>query len=167
MKKETSKKLISKANSDLYLILHDIRSIHNVGSIFRTADCAGVKHIFLSGYTPTPLDRFNRPRKDFAKVSLGAEKSVAWEYEKSVDKIIDKLKAQKVRILALEQDSRSVNYKKAKVTQNAALILGNEVSGISKKILDKSDVIIEIPMLGSKESLNVSVAAGIAIFALI
>jgi tRNA G18 (ribose-2'-O)-methylase SpoU len=152
---------------ELYLILHDIRSIHNVGSIFRTADCAGVKHIFLSGYTPTPLDRFNRPRKDFAKVSLGAEKSVAWEYEKSVDKIIDKLKAQKVKILALEQDSRSVNYKKAKVTQNTALILGNEVSGISKKILDKSDVIIEIPMLGSKESLNVSVAAGIAIFALI
>lgn len=153
----------------LYLILHDIRSVENVGSIFRTADGAGVDKIFLTGYTPSPIDRFGRKRKDMAKVALGAEESVPCESVADLKKLIGQLKKEKLKIVALEQDKKSVDYKKAsKILKNSscALILGNEVNGIPKNILKMSDLIIEIPQKGKKESLNVSVAAGIAIFSL-
>jgi 23S rRNA (guanosine2251-2'-O)-methyltransferase len=154
----------------LYLILHNIRSVENVGSIFRTADCAGVEKIYISGYTPAPIDRFGRKRKDMAKVSLGAEESVAFEMADDINKLINKLKRKKVKIAALEQDSNSIDYKKAGMIlkkDDLALILGNEIRGIEKNILKKSDLVIEIPQRGIKESLNVSVAAGIAIFRLL
>ena len=130
----------------------------------RTADACGVNKIVFSGYTPTPVDRFGRLRKDFIKASLGAEKSVPWEYAKMAGKVIDKYKKDGFEIIALEQDNKSVDYKDVKVTKPSFIILGNEPKGISKSILNKVDVITEIPMKGKKESLNVSVATGIFLF---
>jgi len=149
------------------LILHNIRSVYNVGSIFRTADAAGIKKIYLSGYTPTPKDRFGKERKDFIKTSLGAQKFIKWEYYKNISTIIKKLREEKNTIIAVEQSKSAIDYKKYKLKQNTAIILGNEVRGLSKNILDKCDGVIEIPMKGEKESLNVSVAVGIAVFRLL
>ncbi|MBX4210919.1 TrmH family RNA methyltransferase [Candidatus Parcubacteria bacterium] len=148
----------------IYLILHNIRSTHNVGSIFRTADAAGVYKIFLTGYTPQPIDRFGRAQKDIAKVALGAEKNIPWHYIKNVHTVLDRMKKEKIELIALEQSKESIDYKKIKPKKSWALILGNEVGGISPAILKKCDLICEIPMKGKKESLNVSVAAGIALF---
>lgn len=153
----------------MILILHNIRSVFNVGSIFRTADAAGVSKIYLSGYTPAPLDRFNQPRKDFAKVSLGAEKFLAWEQANDLPRLIKRLQHEDFMIVALEQAKKSVplSHFKAPKHRKIALVLGNEVRGVSKQLLAKCDAIVEIPMRGTKESLNVSVAAGIAMFALL
>jgi 23S rRNA (guanosine2251-2'-O)-methyltransferase len=148
------------------LILHNIRSIHNVGSIFRTADAMGVKKIFLTGYTPSPLDFFGQPRKDFQKTALGSDKSVEWIQNKNINKPIVQLKKGGYRIIALEQSKKSINLKKFRANKSSVLILGNEVRGLPKNIINKSDVVLEIQMLGRKESLNVSVAAGIALFVL-
>lgn len=152
---------------EVSLLLHDIRSIHNVGSIFRTADAFGVTRIFLSGYTPAPVDRFGRKRTDVAKVALGAEENVAWQ--KIEGSLVEFIKKFDGKIIAIEQDSRSVDYRKAldglqSEKIKIILILGNEIGGVSGDILDLADVIAEIPMRGSKESLNVSVAAGITLF---
>lgn len=146
------------------VILHNVRSVHNVGSIFRTCDAAGVSKIYLCGYTPQPLDRFGRKRSDVAKVALGAEETVIWEYVENTSKLIQALKKDGYTIVAIEQNERSIDYKKFKVGEKTAFILGNEPDGIEKDILDTCDAIVEIPMKGKKESLNVSVAAGIALF---
>ncbi len=152
--------------NDVVLILHNIRSAHNVGAIFRTADGAGVSHVYLSGYTPLPTDQFNRPRKDIAKTALGAELSVPWSTAKNVSSLIARLKKEGYEIVGLEQDERSVDYRSAPKKEKAALLVGNEVRGISPQLRKKCDVLIEIPMRGEKESLNVSVATGIALYAL-
>lgn len=144
----------------VYILLHDLRSVHNVGSIFRTADAAGVTKIYLSGTTPTPLDRFQNKRKDFIKVSLGAEDSVPWEYVK----LEDFLKKTDLHIVSVEQDTRSKNFKDFVYKRPTLFVLGNEVDGVKKEILDMSHEILEIPMAGEKESLNVSVTAGIILF---
>lgn len=151
------------------LILHNIRSVHNVGSIFRTADAAGVTKIILSGYTPLPTDRFGMPRKDFAKVSLGAEQTIPWQQTKTLRSAIRQLKKENYYIVAVEQDKKSVSLFDLKPPKNKklALVLGNEVRGLSKSALALCDKIVEIPMRGKKESLNVSVAAGIAMFMLL
>lgn len=149
---------------EVYLILHNIRSAHNVGAIFRTADVAGVSKIYLTGYTPAPVDRFGRARKDIAKTALGAEISVKWEHIKSISSLIKKLKNKKVKIVAVEQGDIAIDYKKLKIKFPAVFIFGNEVRGLSKSILNKSDTVAQIPMLGKKESLNVSVATGIFLF---
>ncbi len=146
------------------ILLHDIRSVYNVGAIFRTADAIGISKIYLTGITPTPLDRFNQPRLDFAKCALGSEKTIAWEYAKSPTALISRLKKEGTQIVCIEQSADSVDYKKAKLSKKVLVILGNEVSGVSKSILKKADVIAEIPMRGRKESLNVSVSAGIVLF---
>ena len=149
------------------ILLHDIRSTHNVGSMFRTADAAGVSAIYLSGYTPDPLDRFERPRKDIAKVALGAEKNIPWKHVSDPADLIRTLKKKKMQIVALEQSASSVDYKKIKIAGSVLFIVGNEVDGISKDILDLCDLVAEIPMHGKKESLNVSVAFGIGLFRLL
>jgi len=146
---------------EIYLILHNIRSAYNVGSIFRTADAAGVKKIYLCGYTPTPDNR------KVVKTSLGAEKYVPWEYHKQTWQLLKKLKIKKIHIIALEQTKKSVDYRQFKPKFPIALMTGNEVRGLSKKILTYTDKIIAIPMYGRKESLNVAVAAGIALYKLI
>jgi 23S rRNA (guanosine2251-2'-O)-methyltransferase len=152
--------------ANTYLILDNIRSAENVGSLFRTADAAGVKKVFLVGYTPAPLDQFDRPNNKIKKASLGAEQTVEWESVSSLPRLITKLKKQGVMVIGLEQSPSAVNYKKFKPRAPWALIVGNEVEGISKKSLMHCDQVIEIPMSGSKESLNVSVAAGVALFRL-
>lgn len=146
------------------LILLDIRSVQNTASLFRTADCAGISKVYLVGTTPSPIDRFNRMRNDFAKISLGAEKSIPYEYVERADALIDALKKEGYEIAALEQSADSIDYKEYMPKGRCALILGNEVSGVSKEVLEKCDVTIEIPMFGEKESLNVSVAGAIALF---
>ncbi len=148
------------------LILNDIRSVENVGAMFRTADAAGIDKIYLIGTTPTPIDRFGRKRKDLAKSALGAEEYVAWEYKKLVCPVIAKLKRDGFKIIAIEQDEKSVDYRKLKANRYKlkAFLVGTEVTGIPKDVLEKCDVIAEIPMCGKKESLNVSVALGVALF---
>src|SRR3989338_11477753 len=103
-----------KTRKEIAVLLHNIRSTHNVGSIFRTADALGISKIYLSGYTPTPLDKFNKPRKDIAKVALGAEKTLPWEYFKSGEKLIKKLKKEGFDIVGIEQDKKAIDYKKIK-----------------------------------------------------
>lgn len=146
------------------LIIHDIRSAYNVGSIFRTADAAGVDCLYLTGFTPTPIDRFGRDRKDIQKSALGAEKTVHWEQKTRVIALIKKLKKEGFFVVAVEQASHARDYKTIKINHPIVFIFGNEVSGLSQKILNECDIIAEIPMSGKKESLNVSVAAGIALF---
>jgi tRNA G18 (ribose-2'-O)-methylase SpoU len=147
---------------DFYVICDNIRSLENVGSIFRTSDALGVTKIFLCGITgQVPLWETGLHKK-IAKTALGAEKTVAFEHCKSVSRLIDKLKKDKIQIVALEQDDRAINYLKFEPKFPLALILGNEVKGVSKAILKKADKIIFLPMSGEKESLNVSVSFGIA-----
>ncbi|OGC84441.1 hypothetical protein A3F55_00520 [Candidatus Adlerbacteria bacterium RIFCSPHIGHO2_12_FULL_53_18] len=148
------------------LVLHNIRSVYNVGSIFRTADAAGVEKVYLCGYTPAPLDRFGAPRKDLAKVALGAEKTIPWVQVKTLASAIKQLKKENYLVAAVEQDKNSTPLFSYKPPKKLALVLGNEVRGLSKSSLKLCDVVLEIPMRGHKESLNVSVAAGIAMFAL-
>ena len=151
-------------------ILYNIRILHNVGSIFRTADAAGISKIYLCGYTPAPVDKFGRKRWQIAKVSLGAEDYLEWEKVKSVTKLIKKLKAEKYKIFAIEQNKKSRPFNKIKLAQKektrVAILVGAETKGLPKDILEKADDILEIPMKGQKESLNVSVAFGIVAFSL-
>lgn len=146
------------------LILNDIRSTENVGAMFRTADAVGLDKIYIAGYSASPVDRFGKKRSDIAKSALGAEESVPWEQKKSLIALLNNLKKQGYQIIALEQDSRSLHYRKIKLGDKNAFIVGNEVLGVDKKILDKCDAIGEIPMKGKKESLNVSVALGVFLY---
>jgi tRNA G18 (ribose-2'-O)-methylase SpoU len=141
---------------EFYVICDNIRSLENIGSIFRTADALGVSKIFLCGISGKP------PHHKISKTALGAEKTVPFEYCRQVGRLIDKLKERKINIIALEQDKKAISYTKFKPKFPLALIIGNEVKGVSKKILLKSDKIIYLPMRGKKESLNVSVAFGVA-----
>ncbi len=165
----------------MIVILDNIRSMNNVGSIFRTADALGVEKIYLAGITPEPLDLFGRPRPQFVKVSLGAEKSVAWEKVKNTGRLVDKLKKDGCKILAVEQSKNSIPYYKLKSKNyklKTVFVFGNEVRGISTAVLKKCEKILEIPMRGAmvrqahhprhkgrgKESLNVAVSFGIVMF---
>jgi len=149
------------------LLLDDIRSVYNVGSIFRTAETLGISKIYCAGTTPTPFDRFGRKRKDFAKVALGAEDMVAWEYVGSPLFLVKKLQKESFFVIALEQAKNSRDYKKVKARAKTLVILGNEVKGVSKSLLKLADIVAEIPMKGKKESLNVSVATGVFLFRLL
>lgn len=151
----------------MVIILDNLRSAHNVGSIFRTADAFGVDEIYLCGTTPSPIDKFGRDRKDIAKVALGAEKTVPSKYCSSTIRAVNVLKKKGFKIISVEQAKDSLTpaefvkkYKRVKT----AFVFGNEVEGVSEKILNISDGVLEIPMFGKKESLNVSVALGIALF---
>jgi 23S rRNA (guanosine2251-2'-O)-methyltransferase len=140
------------------LILPNIRSGHNVGAMFRTADGAGVDKIFLTGYSPCP------PHPQVDKVSLGAEKAVPWEWARYTVPLLKKLKAEGYNLVALEQTKKSVTLYKWKPKFPLALVVGNEVAGVSKSLLKLCDEVIEIPMRGAKNSLNVSIAGGIALY---
>jgi len=153
-----------KSNNDFILILPDIRSAINIGAIFRTADSVGISKIFLTGYTPRPTDKFGRIQKDIAKSALGAETWIPWEYKKTITPLLTSLKKDGYKIVAIEQDKRAIDYRKIKLENKVAIIMGPEVTGLPKNVLDKCDVIAEIPMHGKKESLNVSVACGVALF---
>lgn len=166
---------------DFILVIPNIRSAHNVGSLFRTADGAGVTKIYLAGYSPLPLDKFGRiskPQKEIAKTALGAEKSIPYEYFPTLKEIVKKLKKEKFVVIGLEQDEKSIKIgssvsgkkdeeKLKKIlsdSEKIALVVGEEVEGMTSADLKLMDYLIEIPMHGQKESLNVSVAGGIAMF---
>ena len=143
-------------NNKFYIIAHNIRSLYNIGTMFRTADAMGVDRLFLTGYSGQP------PRKEISKVALGAEDSVPWQHYKNLSYLLKKLKSRGVNIVALEIDDKAKNYLDFKPKFPLALIVGNEVSGVSKSIIDKVDQTIYLPMHGIKESLNVGVAMAVA-----
>jgi len=147
-----------------YLVLENIRSAYNVGAMFRTADGAGVDKIFLVGYSPTPTDRFARIQPEIKKTSLGASESIPWEHFTEPQPLIEKLKKEAFTVVPVEQTESSVSLQVFTIPENVAYIMGNEIEGVSKEFLAAADTIIEIPMLGEKESLNVSVAAGIVLY---
>ena len=134
--------------------------------MLRTADGAGIKKVYLTGITPCPIDRFGRKNKALSKVSLNAENYLDWEYAKSATKVLDALKKDGYDIIAIEQDNQSKPLFGLTLAKNKkiAIIVGNEVKGLTKAILKRSNKVLEIPMHGKKESLNVSVAFGIAVY---
>lgn len=152
----------------MIVILDNIRSVLNVGSIFRTADALGAEKVYLIGITPTPIDRFGKIRQDFHKTALGAEESVKWEKFETAEDLIKKLKKEGCSIIAVEQDERSTPYYKLPLKnfplKSTALVMGNELRGVSEEVIKKADVIIDIPMKGIKESLNVAVSFAIVAF---
>ncbi len=157
---------------EIVVILHNIRSLHNVGSIFRTSDAAGVKKIYLCGITPAPIDVFGKPRPQLTKVSLGAEKYVEWDASarstQAISKLLGGLKDQDYKIFAVEQSNKSIPYFKLPksyiLNSKFCLIFGNEIKGLPQSVLKRADKILEIPMRGKKESLNVAVAFGVVVF---
>lgn len=152
---------------DISVILHNIRSAENVGAMFRTADATGVRKVFLTGYTPAPLDAFNRKNKKIAKSALGAEETVAWQKSASLSTLLRNLHKEGIFVYALEQSPEAVHYRKASLMFPCALIVGNEVTGLEASVLKKLDGVLEIPMKGEKESLNVSVAFGIGLYGIL
>lgn len=145
----------------LFAIAENIRSLYNVGSIFRTADAVLLGKLILTGYTPTP------PRKEIEKTALGATSTVPWEYCKDPVDAIRAVRTSGVRVVCLEHTDRSVPYTTLQPTDfPLCLVLGNEITGISQRVLDESEGAIEIPMQGIKHSLNVAVAFGIAVYEL-
>ena len=147
-----------------YLILENIRSAYNVGAIFRTADGAGVSKIFLIGYTPAPIDRFGRIQPEIQKTSLGASEEIEWEHHPDAKAVIEQLKVEGFKVAAVEQGKDSSLLNEFVVPEKVVYVMGNEIEGVSEAIIQNADTIVEIPMLGSKESLNVSVAAGIVLY---
>jgi len=157
----------TSSKSEIVLVLDGIRSLHNTGSIFRTADAFGVSKIFLAGITPSPVDRLGKPVNGLAKTALGAERSVPWERAKHSWRLIDELQKSGYFIVALENNVRgTIPLPVFSTDYPLALVLGNEVRGVSEGVLKRAHAVVSIPMAGSKESLNVSVACGAALYAL-
>lgn len=155
---------MSNIEHNIHVLLHDIRSAHNVGAMLRTGDAIGVTRFYFSGFTPTPLDKFHRPVKEIAKTALGAEKTIAWQYNKSPFEVINGLKKEGYVVIGLEQDVRAVDYKSLPLPTKALVIVGSEVEGMPAQLRALCDVLLDIPMRGSKESLNVATAFGILMF---
>lgn len=145
---------------EIYLILDNIRSLNNVGTFFRTGDAFNIKRIFLCGITGTP------PHRDIHKTALGSTESVDWEYYENASALVDSLKNQGVKILAIEQTENSTWLHEASRENGEpiALIFGNEVEGVQPELIDKANGVIEIPQFGTKHSLNVSVSLGIVLW---
>jgi len=148
----------------LFVVLHNIRSAHNVGSIFRSADGAGVDTIFLCGYTPAPTDRFGRPVDEILKTSLGATSTVQWEQCDETVACLESLRQRGVTIVAVEQCPNAALYTEMAYPNDVAFVFGNEIDGVPKEVCDMADSVVYIPMHGKKESLNVGVSAGIVLF---
>ena len=162
MNRLSAEQYSSMQKHPLYLMLHNIRSMWNVGAMFRTADAAFIEKIIISGYTATP------PRKEIEKTALGAQETVLWEYHADPLEILAMLKQEGVRICGLEIASGSRSY--TTVTPGdfpLCLVVGNEVDGLENEVLNLCDDVLEIPQYGTKHSLNVSVATGIAMFELV
>ena len=147
-----------------YLLLENIRSAYNVGAIFRTADASGVDKIFLIGHTPTPIDRFGRVQTEIHKTSLGASDFIAWEHADTATELLEQLQSDGVQVAAVEQTPQAILITNFTEPESVVYVLGNEVTGVSPEVLALADIIIELPMLGQKESLNVSVTAGIVLY---
>ena len=158
-KRLTREQLANIQRYPIYVLLDNIRSLYNVGSIFRTSDGARISKLYLCGYTPYP------PRKEIEKTALGSTTTVPWQYHRNPLIPIRELKAQGIRICLLEQTSASTPY--CTITTKdfpVCLVIGNEIVGISKEIVAEADLAVEIPMFGMKQSLNAAVAYGITVF---
>jgi len=144
----------------IIIILDNIRSLNNIGSIFRTSDAFLIEKIYLCGITATP------PHKDIHKTALGSTDTVDWEYVDNTIELVKKLKAENVKICAIEQAERAIMLNNFKVETNTkyALVFGNEVKGVSQDVVNKSDAVIEIPQFGTKHSLNISVSCGVVVW---
>jgi tRNA G18 (ribose-2'-O)-methylase SpoU len=162
--------ITGKAEGDLVLVAHNIRSAHNIGSLLRSADGAGVAEVWLSGYSARPAEPgrlFLTPaERAIEKTALGAEYSIPWRAETKFCRIAARLRKRGYRLVALEQSPRAVTLAGYAPVGKIALIVGNEVRGLERRVLHRCDDVLEIPMYGEKESLNVSVAGGIALFVL-
>ncbi|WP_309613764.1 RNA methyltransferase [Flavobacterium sp.] len=168
MRKLENKELERKSITDfkeakktpVIIVLDDIRSLHNIGSVFRTADAFLIEKIYLCGITAIP------PNKEIHKTALGATETVSWEYQKDILEVIENLKKENVSVFAIEQVENSIFLQDFKVEKNKkyALIFGNEVYGVSQSAIELCDGTIEIPQLGTKHSLNISVSAGIVVW---
>lgn len=151
---KTSKK------TPLIIILDNIRSLNNIGSVFRTSDAFLIKKIYLCGITATP------PHKDIHKTALGATDSVDWEYVSETISLVEKLKKEGVSIVSIEQSEDSVSLENFNVSKNTtyAIVFGNEVKGVQQEVVSNSNTVIEIPQYGTKHSLNISVSCGVVIW---
>ena len=156
----TADEFKQQTKNPIVLVLDNIRSMHNVGSAFRTCDAFNVERLYLCGITGTP------PNKEISKTALGATESVSWEYKENVEELAKELKSAGYAILLVEQTDTSVMLQNFDFTQygKIALFVGNEVFGISDELLPLSDAAIEIPQFGTKHSLNVAVATGITLW---
>lgn len=154
---ETFKKA---GKTPIRIVLDNVRSLNNIGSVFRTADAFLIEKIYLCGITATP------PHKDIRKTALGATESVAWEYRKSTSELIKELKSEGWCTLAVEQAEGALQLNDFNVDRNAryALVFGNEVKGVSQEVVDMSDDVLEIPQFGTKHSLNISVSVGVVVW---
>ena len=141
-----------------YLVIDNVRSLENVGSLFRTADAMSIDKVFLCGITGTP------PNNKISKTALGAEQWIPWEYYAQSWRLVEKLQKKKISVVCLEQGKGSVSLSRFKPKFPLALVVGHEVKGVSKSALKRADTLLEIPMTGKKESLNVAVAFGIAAY---
>ena len=154
------------------VILDNVRSAHNVGSVFRTADAAGVSKLYLAGITPAPTDRFGRTKTEIEKTSLGASQTVVWEQigkgdtlaTEEILSLINVLKSDGFQIVVVEQTDESISIYDFKAEDKVAYIFGAEVEGVQSEIIAAANQVVEIPMSGMKESLNVSVTTGIVLF---
>lgn len=144
----------------IIVVLDDVRSLHNIGSVFRTSDAFLIEKLYLCGITATP------PNKEIHKTALGATETVAWEYAKNVLEIVQQLKSEKIKVYSVEQTENAImlDHFQPETNTTYALLFGNEVKGVSQEAIDASDGVLEIPQLGSKHSLNISVSAGIVIW---
>ena len=168
MRKLKNEELIRKTIADfkqadktpLILILDNIRSLNNIGSVFRTADAFLIEKIYLCGICATP------PNKDIHKTALGATESVAWEYVEDTLTLVEKLKAENIRVLTIEQaeNSTKLNTFYPEKNEKYAIVMGNEVKGVQQKVVNAADACIEIPQLGTKHSLNISVTTGVVLW---
>lgn len=171
LKKLTTKEILEenlaqnppKKLSEVKVILHNIRSLHNVGSVFRSSDAFGISELILTGYTPIP------PRPEINKTAIGAEEFVTWRHFETATEIISNLKADGYSILGMEQTTDSIALNKLNIDHfdKICLVMGNEVTGIDSDILDLMDEFVAIPQFGQKHSLNVSVAAAVMLYALL
>ena len=154
----SKEELAVKIRNPFCVLVDNVRSLHNVGAIFRTADAALLEKIYLCGITGTP------PKNEIRKSSLGSEEAVAWEYHRSALDVVKSLRQKGYQIIALEQTTASIDYREARLDAPICLIVGHEFDGISDELISAADIAVEIPMYGMKISLNVSVAFGIVTF---
>ena len=160
MKKLVLDEFKQAEKTPIIIVLDDIRSLHNIGAVFRSSDAFLIEKIYLCGITATP------PNKEIHKTALGATETVEWEYAKDVVAVVEKLKSENVEVYSVEQVENSIMLNDFSVSKETkyALVFGNEVKGVSQDVVNISKGVIEIPQLGTKHSLNISVSAGIVIW---
>jgi 23S rRNA (guanosine2251-2'-O)-methyltransferase len=160
LNRKTEAEFKAAQKSPIILILDNVRSLNNIGSVFRTADAFLIEKVFLCGITATP------PHKDIHKTALGATENVAWEYVNTTLEVVEKLQKEKVQVWAVEQADKALPLSEFIPQQNTkyALVLGHEVQGVNQEVVSQCDGVLEIPQFGTKHSLNISVATGVVVW---